>query len=190
MNQVSSKPDTANPTFDQLASQETPSRTTQPAELPSHETELNHYPDEAVIYRSGKDLVLANGAVLPDNACIKTGKAPQRVLAVSLRNPLKPSTWFTHTPKTMVGLSKAALETYRITQAISFSLTGLGLVMIPVGVFSGFTTAAFGLLLCLAGLVIRAMFPVWSVSQSEEIKTIKGCGEEYRKHFAEGGEAP
>ncbi|MDF1816608.1 MAG: hypothetical protein P1V20_30680, partial [Verrucomicrobiales bacterium] len=61
----------------------------------------------------------------------------------------------------------------------------MGVVMIPVGIMSGIATAIVGLLICFAGLVIRAMNPVWSPSSSKNEIVVRGCGEDFLSFFEE-----
>jgi hypothetical protein len=147
---------------------------------------------QPMIYRKGRDLILCQGYSLQSNVCIKTGHMPQKVLSVTLRNPFKPGSWFGSGQKMMIGLDKKSFESFRLIQTVYTCFLGLGMVVMVVGVISGLThflsglmTVFFGLLIVIAGLVVRSLFPIWSPSAKENSITIRGCGENYLKHFSE-----
>ena len=156
------------PSFDELTSG------TQPENEPQ--------PVEPAIYRKGKDLVLVGGAALPSNVCIKSGTNPNAVISVGIHNPFKPQTWFGG-HKAVIGLDRASQEKYRLQQTTAFALIGLGALMLPLGIFSGIATAIAGLILLIAGFVVRSLIPVWSLKSEKDSIVIRGCGEAYLNFF-------
>lgn len=191
------------PTLDQLAGKEpmpqtqaapqavaeAPPIVEQQPEPPQHDATLE-FRAQPQIYRDGNNLVLTGGAVMPSNLCVKTGKVPKTMITAHLLHPMHPGAWFKRDHNTTIGLSAQALEKHRINQALFLALIILGVIMVPVGLLSGLTasgifTAVVGVLICFAGLVIRAMNPIWSPSSKEDEIIVRGCGEPYLSQFGE-----
>lgn len=171
-------------TFDELSSgPATEPSTVDQSAVVTPEAEAPSLPE---VYREGNDLVLVNGANLTPHICIKSGKPVKSTIEVGLQSPFQPKTWF-KSEKVSVGLNRQHLEKHRINQALAITLISLGAVMIPVGILSGVATLFVGLVVCLAGLVVRSLSPVWCQSRSENSVTVKGCGENYLKHFSTKG---
>jgi len=50
-------------------------------------------------YRVGEIIMIENGGGPPVEFCIKSGRPARKVIAISLRNPMHPMTWFGRRPR-------------------------------------------------------------------------------------------
>lgn len=163
----------------------------QPSVAPSHlqpvppDPELLKQQEEAADlipdrFRSGDSLVITNGAQIPTDMCIKTGKPSRKLVEVHLRNPANPKTWFGKTPSLEVGLSRKAYENHLVALSLTWSTLGIGALLLAVGIIS------LSVVSCLIGMaamafsgVFRAYSPVSSRDATEEYATITGASESF-----------
>ena len=134
-------------------------------------------------FRTQKTLVLEPGAEIASHLCLKTGRPTKQQITLALRNPWKPGTWFASREKVRIGLSRQSLENFRLTRAIAWSFMILGIAMMSVSFSYGIFALVPGILLSLAGLMIRAAFPVWCSKKVENVLIIQGCGEGFLRQY-------
>jgi len=139
-----------------------------------------------VSYRNGKDLVIENGASIPTDFCIKSGRPAVKTLEISLRCPAKPATWFGKRPRLSVGLCRKHLDNHHVSVALTWSVLAVGAIVFVTGVLSfSVITAAVGLLAIGISGLFRATSPVTSRDATEEYATVDGAGAAYLKHLPE-----
>lgn len=139
-----------------------------------------------VSYRSGRTLVIENGAPIPTEFCIKCGRPSVKTLEISLRCPSKPATWFGKRPRLEVGLSRKHLDNHNVAVALTWSVLAVGAIVLVTGVLSvSVITAVVGLLAMGISGLFRAASPVTSNDATEEYATINGAGAAYLKHLPE-----
>lgn len=137
-------------------------------------------------YRSGRTLVIENGASIPTDFCIKSGRPAVKTLEISLRCPAKPATWFGKRPRLEVGLCRKHLDNHYVSVALTWSVLAVGGLVLVTGVLSlSVITAAVGLLAMGISGLFRAMSPVISSDATEEYATVDGAGAAYLKHLPE-----
>lgn len=137
-------------------------------------------------YRSGRTLVIENGASIPTDFCIKSGRPAVKTLEISLRCPAKPATWFGKRPRLEVGLCRKHLDNHHVSVALTWSVLAVGAIVFVTGVLSfSVITAAVGLLAIGISGLFRATSPVTSRDATEEYATVDGAGAAYLKHLPE-----
>jgi len=139
-----------------------------------------------VSYRRGRSLVIENGAPIPTEFCIKSGRPAVKTVEISLRNPANPMTWFGKRPRLEVGLSRKHLDNHNVAVALTWSVLAVGAVVLVAGVLSfSIITAFVGLIATGVAGLFRACSPVTSPDATAEYATISGAGEAYLKHLPE-----
>jgi len=139
-----------------------------------------------VAYRSGRSLVIENGAPIPTEFCIKCGRPSVKTFEISLRCPSKPATWFGKRPRLEVGLSRKHLDNHNVAIALTWSVLAVGAIVLVTGVLSvSVITAVVGLFAMGISGLFRAASPVTSNDATEEYATINGAAAAYLKHFPE-----
>lgn len=137
-------------------------------------------------YRSGRTLVIENGASIPTDFCIKSGRPAVKTLEISLRCPAKPASWFGKRPRLEVGLCRKHLDNHYVSVALTWSVLAVGGLVLVTGVLSlSVITAAVGLLAMGISGLFRATSPVTSRDATEEYATVDGAGAAYLKHLPE-----
>jgi hypothetical protein len=126
-------------------------------------------------------VILENGAQLPTNYCVKSGKPAFCVVRKALRDPRNPFTWFGGRPRIEVGLSKKHRENRLVALALTWSVFGMGVVMIIAGlVLLDGIKGGIGLFLVLISGVFRATSPIWAARVDEDYIEIRGTGQLFR----------
>ena len=139
-----------------------------------------------VSYRDGKDLVIENGASIPTDFCIKSGRPAVKTLEISLRNPANPTTWFGKRPRLEVGLCGKHLDDHHVAVALTWSLLAVGAIVLVTGILAfSVITAVVGLLSMGISGLFRATSPVTSRDATDEYATVDGAGAAYLKHLSE-----
>lgn len=139
-----------------------------------------------VSYRSGRTLIIENGAAIPTEFCIKSGRPAVKTVEISLRSPFKPMTWFGKRPRLEVGLSRKHLDNHNVAIALTWSVLAVGGLVLVTGVLSfSLITALVGFLAMGISGLFRAASPVASGDATEEYATIDGAGAAYLKHLPE-----
>jgi hypothetical protein len=139
-----------------------------------------------VSYRQGSSLVVENGASIPTEFCIKSGRPSVKSIEISLRNPANPMTWFGKRPRLEVGLSRKHLDNHNVAIALTWSVLAVGALVMATGITSfSLLTALVGLLAMGISGLFRALSPVTSADASEEYSTISGVAPAYLKHLPE-----
>jgi hypothetical protein len=139
-----------------------------------------------VSYRSGRYLIIENGASIPTDFCIKSGRPAVKTLEISLRCPAKPATWFGKRQRLEVGLCRKHLDNHYVSVALTWSVLAVGGLVLVTGVLSlSVITAVVGLFAMGISGLFRAMSPVTSSDATEEYATIEGAGAAYLKHLPE-----
>lgn len=129
-------------------------------------------------FRDGDAMILEGGYMPPKDVCIKSGRPATRSRVVALRNPRNPITWFGRRPKLEVGLCRKHYENHSVAVALTWSLLGLGAVLLLVGIVT-FSPLSGLLGLVLAGIsgFFRAHSPITSPDASEDFATVYGVAE-------------
>ncbi|NLT69692.1 MAG: hypothetical protein GXX91_03230 [Verrucomicrobiaceae bacterium] len=137
-------------------------------------------------YRKGRSLIVLNGASLPCEYCIKTGRPAVKTVEIALRNPANPLTWFGRRPRLEVGLSRKPLDNHRVAVALTWSVLAIGGLMLVTGIASRslFAAGIGGVAMAVSGL-FRALSPVTSRSASPDYLEVDGAGEAFLKHLPE-----
>ena len=130
-------------------------------------------------FRIRNSLIVEPGGEIATHLCVKTGRPSRHELVLALRSPWNPVSWFAPFGKIRVGLCRRSLENYRVTRAIAWFLIVTGCAALGAGFVFGASITFGGVLLALTGALIRAAFPIWSLSDSEEALIIRGCGENF-----------
>lgn len=139
-----------------------------------------------VSYRSGRYLIIENGASIPTEFCIKSGRPAVKTLEISLRCPSKPATWFGKRPRLEVGLCRKYPDNHHVAVALTWSVLAVGAVVLITGILSvSVITAVVGLLAMGISGLFRATSPVTSSDATEGYATIDGAGAAYLKHLPE-----
>lgn len=133
-----------------------------------------------LIFRSGRELVLENGAVLPSGSCVKCGRPSAFVLSCGLRDRRQPRTWFGSRPRMMTGLCRKHREDHAIAVALTWSMLGVSVVLLVSGVLTAnIVTLVLAVIVSACSGFFRAGSP-FSVPIAEENKVvICGAGEVY-----------
>jgi hypothetical protein len=135
-------------------------------------------------HRSGRNIVVENGASIPTTSCIKSGRPVFKTMEVSLRNPANPKTWFGRRPAVEVGLSRKYYENYIVAVALTWSFLGVGALVLTAGIFAlSPLTVVVGLIATAVSGVFRATSPVTSPDATETYATIAGAGDAYLKRL-------
>lgn len=136
------------------------------------------------VYRKGGSLFVTEGAVLPTDICINSGKQARKVVTPAIRNPKNPLTWFGPQPRIEMGLSRKHQENLVLARTATYSLLAVGVVILIAGVITlSVGSIVFGLLAMLICGVFRARLPVWSPNTKEEPIELRGVGEEVLQLF-------
>lgn len=168
-----------------------PSRLMSSSQIPSSPDSLHHIepvPPAAepymASYRRGRFLIVLNGASLPCRLCIKSGRPAVKTVEIALRNPTNPLTWFGKRPRLEVGLSRKHLDNHRVAVALTWSVLGLGALMVITGAVtrSPVTILAGSFAMAISGL-FRALSPVTSSSASADYLEVAGAGEAFLKQL-------
>lgn len=161
---------------------------------PSHSAPANdaypedHFEDPAIVIE-GDDLILENGAPMPADGCVKCARPATHTIDKKLRNPRNPLTWFGKRYHLQIGLCKKHRENYLIAQALTWSVLGLGAILLVVGIATlHWISILVGLLLLAVSGVFRALVPVWSDSVEARRVVIRGCGEPYLDELRKYGD--
>lgn len=137
-------------------------------------------------YRRGRSLIVLNGASIPREYCIKSGRPVVKTLEISLRNPANPMTWFGKHFRLEVGLSQKHLDNHRVAVALTWSVLSIGTLLTITGVVTlSPITAVVGLLAMAVSGLFRALSPVTSRSTSADYLVVEGVGESFLEHLSE-----
>ena len=137
-----------------------------------------------VAYADGKTLCVPEGAALPTEWCVRSGRPSEKVVTISVRNPRNPKTWFTRQTKIDVGLCKKHLEDYRVAVALTFSMLGLGALLLVVGLINlNIITILVGLIATGISGFFRARNPVYRSEPEGWVLKLKGAGEKFLSHL-------
>lgn len=159
------------------ATHHSPGRATEP---------LVHPPAYPPVHRRDGKLFVSEGAPLPTDICICSGRRAAKVVDVPLRNPSNPRTWFGRRPVLTVGLSKKHRENQLIAHTLTWSLLVTGVVLFATGAITlNFVLVAAGLLAALGCGYFRARSPIWSPESEAEPIEVAGAGEKFRERFPE-----
>ncbi|MDF1813086.1 MAG: hypothetical protein P1V20_12880 [Verrucomicrobiales bacterium] len=154
---------------------------------PYHEGETIPFAAPAkqpMTYRNAKTLVLENGAQIASHICLKTGNPVGSHIKTAVRNPLNPGTWFKATDTAIIGLSKKEVERFHDRLTSAHSMIILGALLVPTGYVTGLIVTILGVITLLSGLVLRAIFPIWTFSSPKSDRiVIHGCGEAFLDLF-------
>ncbi|MDF1741293.1 MAG: hypothetical protein P1U86_19190, partial [Verrucomicrobiales bacterium] len=135
-------------------------------------------------YRIGDTMVVENGGNPPVDFCIKSGRPATKVISASLRNPMNPKTWFGKCPRIEVGLSSQEHDSHLIAVALTWSLFGIGLLILVSGIVSlSWASCLVGLLTTGVSGVFRAKSPVVAKDATEAYSEIKGASASFLKHL-------
>lgn len=122
-------------------------------------------------------LMVPRGAVLPTDICVCCTRKPRKTISKALRNPKNPTTWFGNTTSLEIGLCKKHGEAYNVALALTFSLLGLGVFILALGLYSmsiaAIVLGAIALSIC--GL-FRARSPITSPNPNSELLEVRGVG--------------
>ena len=140
-------------------------------------------------YKSGKCVVIENGASLPTEFCIKTGKKAYKTVEVSLRNPANPRTWFGKQKMVEVGLCRKHLENHVVAVALTWSTLAVGALVFIAGILTlSFISCLVGLVAMGVSGIFRAMSPVTSKDATENFATIEGACPSYLKMLSDASD--
>lgn len=135
-------------------------------------------------YRRGRALIVLNGASIPREYCIKSGRPAVETLVISLRNPLNPLTWFGKRPRLEAGLSRRHLDNHGVAVALTWSVLSLGVLLMITGVITfSLITGLIGLVAGAISGLFRALSPVTSSSASADYLVIDGADESFLQHL-------
>jgi len=149
----------------------------------------NHYIDpdlpesqspEEGPYRIGEMLYLPESARLPLDHCVCCGRPAIKSVRKAVRNPRDPRTWFTRQPVVDIGLCKKHTEENSIAIALTYSLVGLGVILLLTGAIALHlpTLITGGLAASISG-VFRARKPVWGTLSGPEQVCLRGIANPY-----------
>ncbi|MAS97044.1 MAG: hypothetical protein CMO55_27960 [Verrucomicrobiales bacterium] len=159
----------------------------EPVEIaPQSEEKLESTPS---CYRSGRKIILENGGAVPTDHCIKSGRRASKQVAISLRNPKNPKTWFGKQPVVNVGLSKKHHENHVVAVALTWSTLAVGALVLLAGILTLSLASCFvGIVAIAVSGIFRAYSPVTSIDATPEYATIEGAGDGFLKLVAEGSD--
>ncbi|MEX2581355.1 MAG: hypothetical protein WD342_20025 [Verrucomicrobiales bacterium] len=101
---------------------------------------------------------------------------------------MNPLTWFGKCPRIDVGLCRRHHENHLVAVTLSWSLLGLGLLLLAAGAMTtSLLSCLVGLAAVIAAGLFRASSPVRSADAREDYATIAGTGESYRQRLSRGG---
>lgn len=99
----------------------------------------------------------------------------------ALRDPRDPRTWFGGRPRIDVGLSKKHRENRLVALALTWSVFGMGVLILIGGlVLIDPIKLALGLFLLFISGIFRAYSPVWAARIDEDYIEIRGTGQLFR----------
>lgn len=117
---------------------------------------------------------------LPTDICIKSGRAPVATVTQSIRHAKSLATWYLPCPKVEIALSKKHLDDHRVAHALTYSLLGLGLLLVVVGAATlSFVTLGIGLVTAVLSGVFRARASIQGWNRGEGIYQIAGAHDSY-----------
>lgn len=137
-------------------------------------------------YKSGKLVIVENGAAIPTHACVKCGRAAKRSVSTGLRHTSNPLTWFGKRPRMGVGLCKQHHENHSVAVALTWSFIGVGAVLLVAGAATlSVASILLGLVAITVSGIFRASSPVTSADATEDYASIAGTCESYRKQLSQ-----
>lgn len=123
---------------------------------------------------------------LPLDQCIRCGNPPSRTVLKAIRHAKSPRTWFGKVPKVEVALCRKHYDDLRVARALTWSLLGLGVLLIVVGAVSySFLTMGFGILVALASGFFRARETIQGRDVGNEIYEIRGACDSFVRRLPE-----
>lgn len=156
-----------------------PQPPTQPSIVPVPPEPHHEEPaSEPLISRSGDTLILEGNPMLPTDVCIKSGRPATNLIKASLRNPKNPMTWFGKRPTVQVGLCRKHYENHSVAVALTWSLFGVGLILLVVGAITlSFFSVIVGMVVAGISGMFRAASPISSPDATEDYATVYGVTE-------------
>jgi hypothetical protein len=129
------------------------------------------------MFRHKGRVYISEGAELPPAICVNCGKPSVKAVRKALRNPFNPFTWIGPKLRVRVGLCKEHNESFNIVRALAFSLLGIGVIILIVGILNhGIPSIVFGLITILLCGLFRSLKPVRSPNTQVEPIEIRGTG--------------
>jgi len=155
----------------------------------SPDTASPHSSPSPTVHREGDAVVVEHGGLLPSETCIRCGRPAKREVAIALRHPAKPTTWFGRRPIVDFGLCRSHFENRMVFVALTWSTLGVGVLLLLAGivVLSAWTCAFGAALMAIAG-VFRASFPVTARDADDYRIGIHGAGEAFLRRLPEGSD--
>ncbi|MDF1825025.1 MAG: hypothetical protein P1U68_10310 [Verrucomicrobiales bacterium] len=115
---------------------------------------------------------------LPTDICLKSGRPATNQIVVSLRNPRNPLTWFGKRPEIEIGLCRKHYENHSVAVALTWSLFGVGMILLVVSVLTfSYFSILVGLVTIGVSGIFRAASPVTSADATEDFATVEGVSE-------------
>lgn len=135
-----------------------------------------------LIFRTGGELVLENGAVLPSGSCVKCGRPSAVVLSCGLRDRRRPRSWFGARPRIMAGLCRKHREDHAIAVALTWSMLGVSVVLLVSGILTAnLVTLVLAVVVSACSGFFRAGSPFSAPVAEENRVVLVGAGETYLK---------
>ncbi|MCB1088248.1 MAG: hypothetical protein KDM63_14460, partial [Verrucomicrobiae bacterium] len=151
-----------------------------------HESSASPIPPRITL--DGGTIVVEGDQPLPTHWCVKCGRPSHKLARISLRNPANPISWYASRPKIEVGLCRQHNENHAVAQALSWSMLGVGCLIVLGSVISiSGIGIAIGLGLMFFSGLVRSSYPLSSKITTYDYYQVDGSCETYRNALLQSG---